>query len=281
MKLGYFHNGHFPPIDFEDFVRWGSEHGYHAIDVPLFQPDAARVCGRYDLEPTSTTGAAFQPIARESSARRAEVAKGTAAVDYAAAEGIPTVLIGHRMAPQLAFDENVRLFSEGCAPVAAHAERKSVRLVLENWAADGQNLAYAPARWEAIFDALPGAAVGLCFDPSHLVWLRIDYLRAVREFGDRIYHAHAKDTELLPAGLYRHGVLGSERDRLGRGTYRFRIPGFGVVDWPAYVTALVEAGYEGPLTVEHEDALWSSSTDSDHALKGLVLAERFLAPLLV
>ena len=44
---------------------------------------------------------------------------------------------------------------------------------------------------------------------------------------------------------------------------------------------LLEIGYTGPLVVEHEDPFWSSKTDAERALKGLVLAQRFLAPLLV
>ncbi len=115
-----------------------------------------------------------------------------------------------------------------------------------------------------------------------MAWLGIDYLRAAREFGSRIYHAHAKDTEFLPEAQYRFGVIGAERGRIGQGTYRFRIPGFGVIDWPAYITTLLEVGYDGPLVVEHEDPFWSARTDPTHdALKGLVLAQRFLAPLLV
>jgi len=281
VKLGYFHNGHFPPIEFETFVRWGADNGYQAIDVPLFEPNVRAICERHGLEPTSTVGMACQPIATDPELRAEEVTQARRALDYAAAEHIPNVWLGHEMAPDLGFDENIRLFAEGVAPVVDHAHRVGVRLVMENWANGGRNLAYAPAHWAAIFDAVPHPALGLCPDPSHLVWLGIDYLRAVREFGSRVYHAHAKDTEWLPDNLYRYGVIGTERGRVGQSTYRFRIPGFGVVDWPGYITALLEVGYDGALVVEHEDAFWTSRTDAQHALNGLVLAQRFLAPLLV
>ena len=195
VKLGYFHNGYFPPIEFEDFVRWGAANGYQAIDVPLFEPNARAICDRHGLEPTSTVGMACQPIAPDPDQRAEEVAQARRALDYAAAEHIPNVWLGHEMAPDLGFDENVRLFAEGVAPVLDHAQRVGVRLVMENWANGGRNLAYAPAHWAAIFDAVPHPALGLCPDPSHLAWLGIDYLRAVREFGSRVYHAHAKDTE--------------------------------------------------------------------------------------
>jgi hypothetical protein len=69
VKLGYFHNGHFPPIEFEDFVRWGAANGYQVIDVPLFQPNARAICERHGLEPTSTTGMVCQPIATDATER--------------------------------------------------------------------------------------------------------------------------------------------------------------------------------------------------------------------
>jgi sugar phosphate isomerase/epimerase len=280
MKLGYFLNGYFPPIDFEEFVQWGVPNGYRAIDVPLFQADASTICAKHGLEPTSTTGQAFQPIAAEPGVRQEQITQGKRAVDYAAAEGIPSVQIGHLMLPEAGFEDSVRLFAEGCRPVAEHAESKGVRLVFENWAKDGENLGYCPAHWEAMFDAVGSDALGLCLDPSHLVWLGIDYLRATREFADRVYHAHAKDTEFLPEARYRHGIIGPRRGAVGSGTYRFRIPGFGEIDWPRFISALVEIGYDGALAVEHEDSLWSSRTDRGRALSGLVLAQRCLSPLL-
>ena len=55
-----------------------------------------------------------------------------------------------------------------------------------------------------------------------------------------------------------------------------------MIDWPAYITALLEIGYDGPLVVEHEDPFWSARIDpGNDALKGLTLARQFLAPLLV
>ena len=75
MKLGYFHNGHFPPIEFEDFVRWGAANGYQVIDVPLFQPNARAICERHGLEPTSTTGMVCQPIASDATERAEQTAQ--------------------------------------------------------------------------------------------------------------------------------------------------------------------------------------------------------------
>jgi sugar phosphate isomerase/epimerase len=109
--------------------------------------------------------------------------------------------------------------------------------------------------------------LGLEFDPSHLYWQGIDYLRAVREFKERIYHVHAKDTELLPEVRYRKGVNGD--------TYRFRIPGYGDINWTAFLSTLNEIGYDGGIAIEHEDAVyWGNKFD-----EGLVRGWQVLSPL--
>ena len=84
-----------------------------------------------------------------------------------------------------------------------------------------------------MFTAIPDANFGLNLDPSHLVWLMIDYERAVYDFGDRIFHAHAKDLEIRRDGLYRHGTLSG-----GIGWQVPRLPGLGEVDWSRFVAAL-------------------------------------------
>ena len=96
------------------------------------------------------------------------------------------------------------------------AEQQGVKLGIENcpmlfsndeWPG-GKNLATTPALWQALFNEL-GTNLGLNFDPSHLVWLHIDYVRCVREFAQRIVHVHAKDTRIDRDRLYQHGILGS------------------------------------------------------------------------
>jgi sugar phosphate isomerase/epimerase len=76
----------------------------------------------------------------------------------------------------------------------------------------------------------------------------IDYQRAVRDFGERIFHAHAKDMYVDREGLYQHGVLS-----LGMGWQVPRLPGRGEVRWDAFVSALRAVGYDGVISVEHED----------------------------
>ncbi|NOY80072.1 MAG: sugar phosphate isomerase/epimerase [Kiritimatiellaeota bacterium] len=128
-------------------------------------------------------------------------------------------------------------------PVLEYAGRKGIRIALENWFATNiQHLEH----WRRLFELLPAENFGLNFDPSHLFWQQIDYLAAVEEFGTRIFHTHAKDCEVRAHVLRRVGVL-------ERGWWRYVIPGFGGVDWGAFVGALHRVGYRGVLSIEHED----------------------------
>ena len=141
---------------------------------------------------------------------------------------------------------------------AAEAQKRGVRIAFENWFATClQTLEH----FAAIVEALP-EQVGFNFDPSHLLWQEIDYLSAVGEFAPRIYHTHAKDTEVNRAVLARKGVL-------ERGWWRYVIPGLGSVRWGEYVGRLRLAGYDGVLSVEHEDGAFEAEEGFTLALKYL------------
>ena len=148
--------------------------------------------------------------------------------------------------------ENIRQFREVFTPLAAYAEERGVRIAFETAARGGGegNLAHNPDLWDRLFDAVPSPALGLSFDPSHLVWLHIPNIPdVVRAYGSRIYHFDGKDTEILPAVLARQGILGS-------GWWRYRLPGLGALDWRAILSALKDTGYDGVVSIENEDPLF-------------------------
>lgn len=95
--------------------------------------------------------------------------------------------------------------------------------------------------------------LGLNFDPSHLVWQRVDPVVFLRDFADRIYHVHMKDVKLSRDG--RAGVLGShlEFGDTRRG-WNFVSLGHGDVDFDLITRELNQMGYHGPLCVEWEDS---------------------------
>lgn len=128
-------------------------------------------------------------------------------------------------------------------PVVEYAASRGIKIALENWTATNiQNLAH----WDRIFQVLPAPNFGLNFDPSHLLWQQIDYIEAVYRFRDRIFHTHAKDTEVRAHDLRYYGNQSG-------GWWRYVIPGYGKVNWGEYVAALRNVGYNGVMSIEHED----------------------------
>jgi sugar phosphate isomerase/epimerase len=150
---------------------------------------------------------------------------------------------------------------------------------MEGWHPDGYpaNLAYSPELW----DWLTELGLYLNFDPSHLLWLGIDPVRALTGHLDRVLHVQAKDAEVDAAARNRYGVFGQVVDPSPwvSGWWRYRVPGLGEVDWRRIVDTLFEGGYDGVVSVEHEDPVWSG--DSERVRQGLVIAERTLGPLVV
>lgn len=127
--------------------------------------------------------------------------------------------------------------------VLAGAAANGVRIALENWFATNiQHLDH----WQRLFEVLPQENFGLNFDPSHLLWQGIDHLAAVEEFAGRIFHTHAKDVAINEAALRRIGVLQGA-------WWRYCIPGTGRIDWGEYLGRLREVGFDGAVSIEHED----------------------------
>lgn len=105
-----------------------------------------------------------------------------------------------------------------------------------------------------------GEYIGVNFDPSHLFWQQIDPIAAVRVLGDAIFHVHAKDTMIDPHNTSVNGVLDTKpySDEAHR-SWIFRTVGYGhdLKFWRDLVSALRLVGYDGVLSMEHEDSLMS------------------------
>jgi sugar phosphate isomerase/epimerase len=164
-------------------------------------------------------------------------------------------------------EDNIPIFKEVFSRFCDAAEKRNINIAIENCpmvdvkSMQGTNIAFSPEVWDAMFSVVPSKALGLEIDPSHMVWLGIDYVKAVREYGDRIFHAHAKDMEIVRPVLSRVGIYGQALGKLngfGHGWWRARTPGWGDVDWPAFITALIEVGYIGNIDIEHEDDVFAA-----------------------
>ncbi len=122
-----------------------------------------------------------------------------------------------------------------------------------------------------------GETIGANFDPSHLFWQRIDPVEAIRALKGAIYHFHAKDTRIDERNAQVNGVLDNKSygDILNR-SWSFRTVGYGHGKevWNNIISMLKNTGYDGAISIEHEDGLMSPK-------EGLEKAVAFLKEVLI
>lgn len=165
-------------------------------------------------------------------------------------------------------EDNWPRFLEVWKPLIKFADDHGVKVGIENcpmlfskdeWPG-GKNLATTPAIWRRMFDEIPSANFGLNYDPSHMVWQHMDYLKPIKEFASRLHHVHAKDVRLDPQRLDDVGILAHPLQ------YHVpKLPGLGEVNWGKFCSVLGEVGYQGPVCVEVEDRAYEHSLDARKA----------------
>jgi sugar phosphate isomerase/epimerase len=310
VKIGFASLIGMEPMPFPDLVAWASANRFDAIEVNVganFAPIGdASFPGHLDLVDIARSGPGDLPellatynveiaslapmvnlLTADLALRELRIAEFRIVIDVAAALGVSTVVTFTGSAFGMHFwgmpgvgdghssnrvADNLRIFTDVYAPLADYAGERGIRIAFETAGRGGPegNLAHSPELWDAMFEAVPSPALGLSFDPSHLVWLQIPNIPdVIRAYGSKIYHFDGKDTEILPARLARQGILGS-------GWWRYRLPGLGTLDWSAIFSALADIGYDGIIAIENEDPLcpggegmrWAADYLRAHLLPG-------------
>jgi len=201
------------------------------------------------------------------------------AIELAGKLGVPYIGTASGKDPSKPFqaqvDEIVRVYNEKYFPVC---ERNRVRILWEPWP-EGPNLATSPVGFEALFKGFGNSPyVGLQYDPSHLVRQFMDPIQTARDFIDKIYDVHLKDTEILWPVL-RAGGITPVNDA---SWWRYRIPGLGSINWAQFFSVLQDAGYAGAMSIEHEDPLYGADNNpgpdfSAEFKVGFIMAKRYLS----
>lgn len=174
-------------------------------------------------------------------------------------------------------DDNWLRFLQTWRPIIKHAEDHGVNIGIENcpmlFTADewpgGKNLASSPAIWRRMFEDIPSEHFGLNYDPSHMIFQHMDYLKPMREFASRLFHVHAKDVRVDQHRLDDVGILAFPNDY-----HTPKLPGMGGVNWGDFFSTLTSIGYQGPVCVEVEDRAYEGSVES--CKKALVQSHTFL-----
>ena len=305
MKLGFL-TACMPERSLEDIARWAGENGFEALELAAWPGEGDRPFVARHLAAENWDGAESERVKSALADNGLEVsalayydnnlhpdpatretihAHLRACIDAAGDLGVPMgTFIGRDPAKSVA--ENLRDAERVFPALVEYAGERGVKLMIENcvmegWHPDGHpgNLAYSPELWEWMFDL----GLYLNFDPSHLLWLGVDPVEALKPYVDRVIHAHAKDAETFPEQRNRFGFFGRvstrEEDPWDMGWWRYRIPSLGDVDFRHYVDALYEGGFDGVLSVEHEDPVWGGTPDKVE--QGLRIAHHHLRPMVV
>ena len=122
-----------------------------------------------------------------------------------------------------------------------------------------------------------GDIIGANFDPSHLFWQGIDPTEAIRALKGAIYHFHAKDTCINARNTAINGVLDTKSyGDVENRSWVFRTVGYGhgKEEWNRMISMLKTVGYDGAISIEHEDSLMT-------AKEGLEKAVAFLKDVLI
>lgn len=207
-------------------------------------------------------------------------------VDAAVMLGAPMVgtFVGRNI--DRSIKDNFEEFEVVFKDLVAYAESRGVKIIIENCPMEGWQvpglpgtISFTPELWEEMFRRVPSESFGLNYDPSHLLFQLIDYKAPARDFIKRIFHVHAKDAEVFEDKLKYYGVFNRQLSGShGDGYWRFRMPGLGQVDWKAFIQVLRDNGYDGVVSIEHEDPLYEGSEDK--VKEGLLLGKQHLERLL-
>lgn len=218
------------------------------------QPEGVRARAALELADTARAAARF----------------GVEVVNGFTGSSIWPLLYSFPPVPAETVDRGFEDFAARWRPILDVFQAEGVRFALE---VHPTEIAFDVATAERALHAVDHhAAFAFNYDPSHLAYQGVDYIYFIERFADRIAHVHVKDVwwSDRPAAA---GVFGGHTE-FGdpRRCWDFRSPGRGRVDFEAVARALNRIGYDGPLSVEWEDA----GMDREH---GAAEARRFVARL--
>ncbi|MBC7256745.1 MAG: sugar phosphate isomerase/epimerase [Chloroflexi bacterium] len=290
MKLGFV-SAILPDLSLAEVLRFAAAEGFDCVEVMCWPVGKAerRYAGVTHIDVSTLTAAQVDeikqllaetgvsisglgyypnPLAPDPDEAATYVEHIKKVIQAAERLGIKTVntFIGRDWTKSV--EDNWCRFLHTWRPLVAFAEEHGVRIGIENcpmlFTADewpgGKNLATTPTIWRRMFEEIPSPHFGLNYDPSHMVWQQMDYLKPLREFADRIFHIHAKDVRIDRHRLDEVGILAYPLQ-----FHTPKLPGLGEIDWGKFFSILTDTGYDGPVCVEVEDRAYEGSLESRKA----------------
>lgn len=296
MRLGFV-SAILPDLSLEEVLRFASEEGFGSVELMCWPvgkaerryagvthldvtaidpPGVHELCSRYGV---AISGLGYYPNVLSPDPDEAKRCREHLLKVIQAAADVGVALVNTFLGRDWtrSVEDNWPNMVPVWKDILAFAKERGVRVAIENcpmlftgdeWPG-GKNLAVSPVIWRRMFRDLGTDNLGLNFDPSHLVWQMMDIEAAVREFGDRFFHVHAKDARVNRRRLAEVGILATPLE-----FHTPKLPGLGDVDWSAFFAALTDVGYDGDVCIEVEDRAYEATLETRKA--ALRQSARFL-----
>lgn len=290
MKLGFV-SAILPELSLEEVLTYAAEVGYDCVEVMCWPVGKAsrRYAGVTHIDVTnfgkkeanaihelvekigveiSGLGYYPNPLApdnEEAKVYQNHIKKVISAAQKLGLENVNT-FVGRDWT--LSVDDNWPRFKKVWKSIIAYAEKRDIKVGIENcpmsftkdeWPG-GKNLATTPAIWRRMYEDINSDYFGLNYDPSHMIWQHMDYLKPMRNFAHKLFHVHAKDVRLDQDRLDEVGIMAFPNEY-----HTPKLPGMGDVNWGKFFSVLTETGFDGAVCVEVEDRAYEGSLENRKA----------------
>jgi sugar phosphate isomerase/epimerase len=299
MKLGFV-SAIVPELTFEELIDLAVENGYKCVEVccwPLGKAER-RYAGvtHIDVETLdgkraiainkylenkgieiSALGYYPNPLDPDQEKSRFYISHIKKVIDASALLGVNRINTFIGRDKNKPVEENFETFKTVWKPLIQYAKSKKVKVGIENcpmiftsdeWPG-GNNLATTPVMWRRMFSEIPGDYFGLNYDPSHLLWMQMDYLKPLYEFKDKLFHIHLKDASINHERLNEVGIMAAPLE-----FHTPKLPGLGDINWWKFISSLNDIRYKGAICVEVEDKAYEGSLEDRKY--SLTLCKRYL-----
>ena len=299
MKLGFV-SAILPELSLEELIDFAAELGYKCIEVccwpvgkaerrysgvthidvdQLDQKRADEINQYLNSKGVEISGLGYypNPLDPDQEKRKVYIDHIKKVIDASAMLGINKVNTFIGRDKNRSVDENFEIFRQVWPEIIWYAGEKNTKIGIENcpmiftrdeWPG-GNNLATTPAIWRRMFSEIRSEHFGLNYDPSHLLWQQMDYIKPLYEFKDKLFHIHLKDAKLYREKLDDVGIMATPLE-----FHSPKLPGLGDIDWGNFISTLNDIRYTGPLCVEVEDKTFEGSLEDRKY--SLVLCKRYL-----
>src|SRR5436190_1699178 len=237
--------------DLAALAGWARENGFEVLDLARITSDGVHTLRDAGVALGTADLLDFgQVMSSDSGKRKDAIARNVEYVKSATSAGAKVfftcIIPGDATRKR---GENYTLAVESFAPIFHAADEVGARIAIEGWPGGPPhypNLCCTPETCRSFFKDVGGSSAGINFDPSHLIRLQVDHIRFLHEFAPRVWHVHAKDTQIFADALYEFGLQPATFAKprgFGENVWRYTIPGHGVARWSEIFRILEESQY--------------------------------------